>query len=56
MAPMTPQQVARKLGVHVNTVKRLPPEELPYFRVTTRGDRRYRPEDVDAFIERRMVR
>lgn len=48
-------EVAHFLGVHVNTVKRLPPEDLPFFRVTSRGDRRYRFEDVRAYIERRTV-
>lgn len=46
-------EVAELLGIHVNTVKKLRPEVLPYFRVGTRGDRRYWPEDVQAYIKQR---
>lgn len=49
----TATQVAWILGLHVNTVKRL--DELPYFRVGSRGDRRYRREDVRAYIEQRRT-
>jgi hypothetical protein len=49
---LSTSQVARQLGVHPNTVKRLSPFILPYFRVGTRGDRRYRLEDVEAYIVR----
>lgn len=48
--------VARALGLHNNTVKKISPSELPYMRVTSRGDRRYWYEDVNAYIERNMVR
>lgn len=53
--PYTAPQVAAILNLHVNTVKRLEPGELPYFRVGSRGDRRYRAEDVQAYIDRRLV-
>lgn len=53
---LTANEVAVMLDIHNNTAKRISPTELPYFRVTTRGDRRYRIEDVEAYIERRMVR
>jgi hypothetical protein len=43
-------EVARLLGIHGNTVKKIPPEELPYFRIGSRGDRRYFPSDVRAYI------
>jgi hypothetical protein len=49
-------EVARWLDVHPNTVKRIPPDQLPYFRVSTRGDRRYRESDVLAYMEGRYVR
>lgn len=44
------------LDVHRNTLKRIPPSELPFFRIGSRGDRRYRAADVLAYIEKRMVR
>jgi excisionase family DNA binding protein len=53
---LTATEAAERLGIHNNTAKRIPPDELPYFRVAARGDRRYRLEDVEAYIERRMVR
>ena len=53
---LTPYEVAQALGLHVNTVKRLPPSELPYMQATSRGDRKYWYEDVNAYIEKRMIR
>jgi predicted DNA-binding transcriptional regulator AlpA len=50
------RDVAEMFGVHRNTVKRTPPAVLPYLRIGARGDRRYRRSDVEAMIERRMVR
>lgn len=47
--------VARMLGCHVNTVTRIAPEQLPYWRLNERGDRRYDRLDVLLFIERRKV-
>jgi excisionase family DNA binding protein len=52
---LTPTEVAERLGVHQNTVKRIPPEDLPYFRFGTRGDRRYDPADIDEYIRGRKV-
>lgn len=52
---MTVPEVADYMGVHMNTVKRIPPEELPYFRFGTRGDRRYEQTDVDAYIRGRKI-
>ena len=50
---MTAAEVATALHLHVNTVKRLGDRgELPFFRVSTRGDRRFRVEDVIAFLHR----
>jgi hypothetical protein len=53
---MTATAVSIFLGIHNNTVKKIPASELPYFRVGARGDRRYLPSDVDAYIDRHMVR
>lgn len=47
--------VAALLGIHRHTVKRLDPADLPYFRVGTRGDRRYRVVDVERYIKERTV-
>jgi excisionase family DNA binding protein len=44
-----PGQVAKYLGVHVNTVKKM--EDLPCYRLGTRGDRRYRKSDIEAWLE-----
>jgi hypothetical protein len=54
--PLTVREVAAWLGIHPNTVKRIPPADLPYFTVGSRGDRRYRVEDVRSYIERRTIR
>lgn len=50
---MTNREVAAALHLHVNTVVRLGDRgELPFYRVCRRGDRRYHPADVMAFLER----
>lgn len=49
---LTAREVADSLGLHVNTVKRIPPEELPFARVVARGDRRYHWADVAAYLAR----
>ncbi|MFO1538922.1 MAG: helix-turn-helix domain-containing protein [Chloroflexota bacterium] len=50
---LTAAEVARMLHLHVNTVKRLGDRgELPFYRVSRRGDRRFRLDDVRAFLER----
>ena len=54
--PLTALEVADFLRIHVNSVKRLPPSELPFFRVGFLGARRYLPADLRAHVERRMVR
>jgi hypothetical protein len=51
--PLRVGEVALTLNVHINTVKRIPPSDLPFFRVASRGDRRYRIEDVMEYIRRR---
>jgi excisionase family DNA binding protein len=54
LGPMlTATEVAEMLHLHVNTVKRLGDRgELPFFRVTRRGDRRFRYDDVLEFLRR----
>ncbi len=50
---LTASEVAEMLHLHVNTVKRLGDRgELPYFRVCSRGDRRFRLDDVLEFLHR----
>ena len=56
IGPLTAHEVARHLSIHVNTVKRIPPAQLPFFRVGERGDRRYLLDDVYDYIARRTVR
>ncbi len=48
---LTASEVAEMLHLHVNTVKRLGDRgELPFFRVSRRGDRRFRLADVMTFL------
>jgi excisionase family DNA binding protein len=50
---LTASEVADLLHLHVNTVKRLGDRgELPFYRVCKRGDRRFRYDDVLAFLQR----
>jgi hypothetical protein len=53
---LSAEETAAMLGVHMNTVKRIPPEQLPYMRIGSRGDRRYRITDIETYIEMRTVR
>lgn len=50
------REAAHLMGIHINTLKRIPPDKLPYFGFGSRGDRRYRHVDVMEYIERRMKR
>lgn len=50
------REAAAMLGMSIKAVKKLPAPELPFFRVGSRGDRRYMRADVERYIERRMVR
>jgi excisionase family DNA binding protein len=53
---MTPSQVAASLGVSPNTVRKWSNRgRLPFYRFSPRGDRRYRREDVEAFIASQRV-
>lgn len=46
-------EAARRLGCHPNTVKAIPPIDLPYYRLGHRGDRRYHVDDVSRYIDER---
>jgi hypothetical protein len=50
---LTARVVGQRIGLSRNAVKRIPPAELPFFRVSSRGDRRYQQADVDAYVARR---
>jgi excisionase family DNA binding protein len=45
---MRAQEVAKYLGVHVNTIKKL--TDLPFYTVNARGDRRYRKHEVEQWL------
>ena len=48
---LTAKQAAARLSVHVNTVKRLVRlGEIPHYRLGTRGDLRFDPADIDAWL------
>ena len=49
-------EVAKIFHVHVNTVKRLPPKDLPYLRFGSRGDRLYNYKDIEEYIRVRTVK
>lgn len=49
------REAAAVLGVHRNTLKRVPEADLPFYRFGTRGDRRYAPEAVAAYRDARRV-
>lgn len=55
LSPMlTAVEVAKLLHLHPNTVKRLGDRgELPYYRVTRRGDRRFKIDDVLEYLQAR---
>lgn len=52
---LTAVQVADRLGVHINTVKHIPASELGYYRLGTRGDRRYDVDDLVDYMRARRV-
>ena len=48
---LTVREVADLLGIHVNTVRRWSNEgKLRAYRITKRGDRRFRREDIARFL------
>lgn len=53
---LTGSDVAHLLGVHVNTVRRWSNQGiLRGYRVCSRGDRRFRREDIDKFLRERQI-
>ena len=50
---LTTSEVARILSVHINTVRRWSNQGvLKSYRIGTRGDRRFRKEDIDSFFSK----
>ncbi len=50
---MTVSEVARLLNVHSNTVRRWSDQKLiKTYRLSRRGDRRFRRQDIDEFLNR----
>jgi len=48
---LTTSEVARILNVHINTVRRWSNQSnLKAYRIGSRGDRRFNPEDIDRFL------
>jgi excisionase family DNA binding protein len=48
---LTTSEVARLLNVHINTVRRWSNQGiLKAYRIGSRGDRRFRKEDIDSFF------
>jgi excisionase family DNA binding protein len=48
---LTTSEVARILNVHINTVRRWSNQSiLKAYRIGSRGDRRFNPEDIDCFL------
>ena len=56
ISPMlTTSEVARILNVHINTVRRWSNQGiLESHRIGSRGDRRFRKEDVDKFLNKNI--
>lgn len=50
---LTVSEAAELLGVHLNTVKRIPASDLPYFTIGSRNDRRYYHADIEEYIRSR---
>jgi excisionase family DNA binding protein len=50
---LTATEVARLLSLHVNTVRRWTDKGIiNAYRIGSRGDRRYRQEDIHSFLAR----
>jgi len=51
-AMLTVREVARLLNIHVNTVRRWGDRGiLQSYRITSRGDRRFKREDIESFLD-----
>ena len=49
---LTAREAAKYLHVHVNTIKRLSDRgKIPFYRISSRGDRRYYLKDLVKFVE-----
>ena len=54
---LTTSEVARLINVHINTVRRWSNQGiLKAYRIGSRGDRRFRQEDVDSFLSEPVKR
>ncbi len=54
---LTTSEVAHLLNVHINTVRRWSNQGiLKAYRIGSRGDRRFRQEDVDSFLSAQVER
>ncbi len=50
---LTASEVAQMLNVHINTVRRWSNQGvLRAYRINSRGDRRFKKEDIVAFLKR----
>ena len=48
---LTISEVAQSLNVHINTLRRWSNQELlKAYRIGSRGDRRYRQQDIENFL------
>ena len=53
---LTARDVGQLLGIHVNTVRRWSNKGLlRAYRISSRGDRRYRRDDIDRFLEEKQI-
>jgi hypothetical protein len=50
---MTSAQAAKHIGIHVNSLRTLPPSDLPFYLMGR--VRRYKMDDVEAYIASRVV-
>ena len=52
---LTVSDVALLLGIHINTVRRWSNQGILHaYRISSRGDRRFKREDIDRFLEERQ--
>jgi len=54
---LTTSDVARLLNIHINTVRRWSNQGvLKTYRIGSRGDRRFRQEDITSFLSQELKR